>query len=194
MADPLSAISLGIQIAQGFVHYLKSFRSYSNEIESFVSSLERLKAILQLIREYIESPASHSDTKAKAIRAQLEKNVNVSKAAIVKLDRELRNLQADVESSGMRVSLKNFRKQALWHFRKDTLPGLQATLAEILGTLEIGLEYYQLVQIDSIRNIMNEMQTRKSSSFGLSCVDTQDRAGNRIYKILARCSGSFTQA
>ncbi|KAL9624913.1 MAG: hypothetical protein Q9160_000960 [Pyrenula sp. 1 TL-2023] len=168
MADPLSAISLGIRVAQGFVHYVRSFRGYDREIDAFVSSVERLKINLQLTRDYIENPASQFDAEAKLMREQLERNVSDISAAIAKLQHELQRLQPDKTRSGVKNTIKKFGRQAAWHFRKDSLPRLQTTVSDILGNLELGINNHQLVQIGFIRQAISEIQTGKFWPLGES--------------------------
>lgn len=176
MADPLSAISLGIQVAQGLVHYVRSFRGYDREIDVFVSSVERLKINLQLTRDYLEDPASQFDSEAKLMREQLEKNVRDVNIAIADLQRELQKLQPDEIRSGLQSTIKKFGRQAAWHFRKDALPRLQTTVADILRNLELGINNHQLVQIGFIRKAMSEIQAGKFQPFGDSFTNRQNRA------------------
>lgn len=164
MADPLSAISLGIQVAQGFVHYTQSFRGYDDDIDGFVSSVERLRENLQHIKDFLENPAYQSDKEARGIRAQLEKNLGKSGTALLDLDRKLQKLQPDSTKSGVRDAIKKLGRQAAWHFRKDSLPRLQATVTDTLSSLEFGINQYQLHQVGFMRKDLSEMKTRRSQT------------------------------
>ncbi|KAL9108473.1 MAG: hypothetical protein Q9227_006807 [Pyrenula ochraceoflavens] len=159
MADPLSAISLGIRVAQVLLHYCKSFRGYDSEIDSFASSVERLKDNLQLITQFIKRPALQLDTEAKFIQEQLQNNVKACSAATSDLERELQKLQPSSVKSSFPNAIKKLGKQSAWHFRKESLPPLQKKVADILKSLEFGINHHQLTQVGFIRRAVAEMET-----------------------------------
>lgn len=130
-------LSLGIQVAQGFLKYYGAWKNQDNDVLNICTSLDNLSDTLTILVEKIQAPTRFDEN----VKSNVEKSVNTFGGALEKLKDELKRVQ-DTESPkpGVRSTMRRHARRAFYPFKEDTLRRIQGVISEACSTLILALQ------------------------------------------------------
>lgn len=155
MSDPLSIagsavgiISLGIQVCQGLISYLQSFKAQDQDIQESLSDVQTMVSILYSLKGILPKVDKRS-SETPAIRrclAESEEKLREIQQFSVKL-RGTESPEHDVLGK-----MDNARRSLLYPFREGKLKSLCQALKGLLQHLSLGLNITSLYALQPFIN------------------------------------------
>jgi hypothetical protein len=134
-------VSIGIQIAQGFLKYYGAWKDQDGDVSNMCASLDNLLGTLTILLKTIQPPAKFDED----VKDNVEKSINTFGGALEKLKGELKKVQ-DTESPkpGVRSTMRRHVRRALYPFKEDTLRKIQGAASEARSNLALALQVLQV--------------------------------------------------
>lgn len=147
MSDPLSVAgtavgitSLGIQVCQGLVWYLRSVQGKRAEIAQDLGEIQTLISIFYALNDILPKINQTRCTEATTIRRCLED----SEGKLLELQQLLVKLRGPYESTANRDKMREAGRTLVYPFRADTLKSLRQSLRELLNNLNLAIDITSL--------------------------------------------------
>ena len=133
-AGAVGVISLGIQVCQGLVSYCNAWKSHDKDIGDAAEKLTSLRLTLEALQDILPKVES-SNPSALPVLQTVRRQISSSSDGLDKLHAALTKFQSLGTPTGFRESLRNFKQQSLFPFRKDILKTLQDTVKDLQAIL-----------------------------------------------------------
>ncbi|KAL2671428.1 hypothetical protein Neosp_014014 [[Neocosmospora] mangrovei] len=170
MSDPLSVAgtavgitSLGIQVCQGLVGYLRSVHGRKAEIAEGLKEVQTLITIFYSLNEILPKIDQARCPKATTIRRCLED----SEGKLLELQQLLIKLTGPQHSATSNEKMRDMGRTFIYPFRADTLNSLRQSLRELLDNLNLAIDIKSLEsqitfhdKIDTISLATQDLQTQ----------------------------------
>jgi len=150
MADPLSLgasgtsfIGLGIQVCQELISYCNDWTSFNGEIGNTSEKLNGLRATLEILKDVLPRVET-LDASAAPVVQNATRQILSCKGGLDNLQAALTKVRPASTSSGVRMSLQNFKQHSLYPFRKEMLQGLRNTVADMQANLDSAVQVLDL--------------------------------------------------
>lgn len=147
MSDPLSVAgtavgitSLGIQVCQGLVWYLRSVHGRKAEIAEDLGEVQSLISIFYALNDILPKINRTQCTEATTIRRCLED----SEGKLLELQRLLIKLRGPEQCTTNREKMREAGRTLVYPFRADTLKSLRQSLRELLDNLNLAVNITSL--------------------------------------------------
>lgn len=148
MADPLSIassaigiISLGIQVCEGIVSYLRSVKGRKQEITEALKEIQSLLTIFSSLNDILPEIERGRYPESATIRACLRDN----EEELLGLQRMLNDL-GPIHASETKHKVKEFGSTLIHHFRREKLSSLRQSGQKLLSHLQLALEIASLYE------------------------------------------------
>ncbi|KAL4965781.1 uncharacterized protein BDV14DRAFT_199554 [Aspergillus stella-maris] len=176
MVEPFSlasgaagVVSLGLTVCQGLLAYYGPFKAFSSETEAFVTRINGLSAILELLQAKLNKlqnpPSPHILDELQLVSDRL----NECGETLQQLSNVLNKCQGYDAGGTLKKKGRAFAK-ALYPFRRGTLVGLLDVVAGIQSNLEVALQVLMLA-------ITGQLEQQSSVSLSVSHSIASDIAG-----------------
>lgn len=147
MSDPLSIAgtavgitSLGIQVCQGLVGYLRSVRGRRAEIAEDLSEVQTLITIFYSLNYILPKIDQTRCAEATTIRRYLEE----CEGKLLELQQLLIKLRGPQQSTTNREKMREAGRTFIYPFRVDTLKSLRQSLRSLLDNLNLAIDIKSL--------------------------------------------------
>ncbi|KAI8654621.1 hypothetical protein NCS57_01208700 [Fusarium keratoplasticum] len=175
MSDPLSVAgtavgitSLGIQVCQGLVWYLRSVQGKRAEIAQDLGEIQTLISIFYALNDILPKINQTRCTEATTIRRCLED----SEEKLLELQQLLVKLRGPYESTANRDKMREAGRTLVYPFRADTLKSLRQSLRELLNNLNLAID------ITSLTSQVTNRDKIDNISLSIQNLDVQSRDSN----------------
>ncbi|UPL02243.1 hypothetical protein LCI18_013177 [Fusarium solani-melongenae] len=175
MSDPLSVAgtavgitSLGIQVCQGLVGYLRSAHGRRAEIAQDLGEIQTLISIFYSLNDILPKINQSRCTEATTIRRCLED----SEGKLLELQQLLVKLKEPQDSTSNRDKMREAGRTLVYPFRADTLKSLRQSLRELLDNLNLAID------ITSLASQVTNRDKIDSISFSIQDLDVQSKDSN----------------
>ncbi|KAJ4312055.1 hypothetical protein N0V84_010127 [Fusarium piperis] len=142
MSDPLSVAgtaigiaSLGIQVCQGLVWYIRSIHGRRTEIADDLNEVKALISIFYSLNAILPKLNQTRCTEATTIRRCLEN----SQGKLLELQQLLIELRGPQQPTTNREKMREAGRTFIYPFRADTLKSLRQSLRELLDNLNLAI-------------------------------------------------------
>ncbi|KAI7158046.1 hypothetical protein KC349_g5195 [Hortaea werneckii] len=144
--------SLGIQVCQGLLAYIDSWKDYGYDVAEARNSISDLHDTLVLLEDNLKTGGLDAKGAARVIDC-----VQSCKDGIQDLGKKLDDLQKHSKPEGLRQKARAEIQKAVYPFRKDTLTKLRGNVADVRERLKLALQVLQLSiqQSDRWRKIVD---------------------------------------
>ncbi|RSL54333.1 hypothetical protein CEP54_009950 [Fusarium duplospermum] len=174
MSDPLSVAgtavgitSLGIQVCQGLVWYLRSVHGRKAEIAEDLSEVQSLISIFYALNDILPKINQTRCTEVTTIRRCLED----SEGKLLELQQLLIKLRGPEQCTTNREKMREAGRTLVYPFRADTLKSLRQSLRELLDNLNLAIDVTSLEsritnrdKMDNIGLAMQDLNTQSKDS------------------------------
>lgn len=133
-ASAAGVISLGIQVCQGLVSYCNAWKSYDEDISNAAEKLTGLRLTLETLRDILPKVES-SNSSALPVLQAVYRQISSSNIGLDSLHAALTRFQSYGSPTSFRESLRKFKQQSLFPFKKDSLKELQDTVTGLQANL-----------------------------------------------------------
>ncbi|KAF2136566.1 uncharacterized protein K452DRAFT_237282 [Aplosporella prunicola CBS 121167] len=143
MSDPFSVagsavgvISLGLTVCQGIVNYYSAFKGQDEEVSQTVDAATNLSNILKILQPRVTALKEQNQTTA----TQIETCIESCAGTLHKLQEVLRKCEATATSANMRDRFREYRKKALYPFRRDTIKSIKEHVTDAHANVQTALQ------------------------------------------------------
>ncbi|RSM14149.1 hypothetical protein CDV31_005485 [Fusarium ambrosium] len=184
MSDPLSVAgtavgitSLGIQVCQGLVWYLRSVYGRKAEIAEDLSEVQSLISIFYALNDILPKINQTRCTEATTIKRCLED----SEGKLLELQQLLIKLRGPEQPTTNRDKMREAGRTLVYPFRADTLKSLRQSLRELLDNLNLAVDITSLesqvtncAKVDNIGLAIQGLETQsRDSNAGIQDLNTK---------------------
>ncbi|GAB1739832.1 hypothetical protein NU219Hw_g4767t1 [Hortaea werneckii] len=138
--------SLGIQVCQGLIAYIDSWKDYGYDVAEARNSISDLHDTLVLLEDNLQ--AGGLDAKR---AARVTSCLQSCKDSIQDLGKKLDDIQKHGKPEGLGQKARAGIQKAVYPFRKDTLTKLRGNVADVRERLKLALQVLQLSVLQSDR-------------------------------------------
>ncbi|RMX74849.1 hypothetical protein D0869_12191 [Hortaea werneckii] len=138
--------SLGIQVCQGLIAYIDSWKDYGYDVAEARNSISDLHDTLALLEDNLQTGGLDVQREARITNC-----VQSCKDGIQDLATKLDDLQKYSKPDGLRQKARAEIQKAVYPFRKDTLTKLRGNVADVRERLKLALQVLQLSVLQSDR-------------------------------------------
>ncbi|KAF2144722.1 uncharacterized protein K452DRAFT_145900 [Aplosporella prunicola CBS 121167] len=163
MSDPLSVassavgiVSLGLQVCQGLTSYYQAWREYDVGLNQAATSAKELTDSLALLQTTLQKLCSAPD-----VMSHAEKSIASCENGIRNLEMRLHECRRTPIPTSSAEKFQQLAQRSLYPFRKKTVDGLKAVVAELQGNVTAAV---QVVQLDVLGEIKEGTSDSKTSS------------------------------
>ncbi|RSM00023.1 hypothetical protein CEP52_009407 [Fusarium oligoseptatum] len=184
MSDPLSVAgtavgitSLGIQVCQSLVWYLRSVNGRKAEIAEDLSEVQSLISIFYALNDILPKIHQTRCTEATTIRRCLQD----SEGKLLELQQLLIKLRGPEQPTTNRDKMREAGRTLVYPFRADTLKSLRQSLRELLDNLNLAVDITSLdsqvtncAKVDNISLAIQDLETQsRDSNAGIQGLNTK---------------------
>jgi hypothetical protein len=142
MSDPLSVAgtavgitSLGIQVCQGLVSYLRSIEGRKQQITDGLGEIQALIPIFYSLNNLLPSIDRRKGTEKSA----LQRCLRDSEEKILELQQLLLTLRGPVSSPSTKGKMKGTARSLIYPFREESLNVLRKSIRELRNNLNLAV-------------------------------------------------------
>ncbi|KAL9118762.1 MAG: hypothetical protein Q9187_004691 [Circinaria calcarea] len=155
-AGAVGVISLGIQVCQGLVSYCNAWKSHDKDMGDASEKLGGLRLTLETLQD-IMPKIGVSDPSALSVLQTVYRQISSSNNGLGKLQAALTKFETLGTPASFRESLRNFKQQSLYPFRKDVLKELRSAVTDLQANLDSAVQvlvlYNQVKQGSTLASI-----------------------------------------
>lgn len=143
MADPLSItgvaiglVSLGLEVCQGLTKYYESWKTHDDDIRRALEKIDSLHSTLRALERILNQP----DFSSLSTVQNVQSIIVPFQTGINEVQDILDKCRSTTAGLNSKDKLHSIRKKALYPFKRDTLQSLEASVAQLHGTLNTAVQ------------------------------------------------------